>query len=86
MFTCDEESLKWVAETLGQPLPDLLRESLPVSMVLILACYACHEEGDGGGDGGHKKAQAKSSNDLLIRYLTQEVRSVRKKGKDGEGK
>lgn len=70
VFACDEESLKWVAETLNRPLPDVLRESLPTSMVLILACYASQGE----GEEEDPKARAKSSHDLLISYLTEEVR------------
>ena len=73
MFACDEESLKWVAETLNQPLPDLLRDSLPTSMVLILACYAS-QGGEGVEEGEDPKARAKSSHDLLISYLNEEVR------------
>eukprot|EP00731_Ephydatia_muelleri_P031937 Em0023g444a len=68
VFACDEESLKWVAETLNRPLPDVLRESLPTSMVLILACYASQGE----GEEEDPKARAKSSHDLLISYLTEE--------------
>ena len=71
VFACDEESLKWVAETLNQPLPDLLRDSLPTSMVLILACYAS-QGGEGVEEGEDPKARAKSSHDLLISYLNEE--------------
>ena len=83
MSICDERSLSALAgDVLATPLPDLLRESVPACMVLILTSYSEQsgerEEGGGGGEeeGGvseEAKKTATDSHNLLTKVLSEEV-------------
>lgn len=77
---CDEETLDTLAnDVLATPLPELLRESLPACMVLILAAYTEQSKGggereeEGGSASDEEKQQASNSHDLLTKILTEEV-------------
>ena len=68
-------------DVLATPLPDLLRESVPACMVLILTSYSeqSGESEGGGGEGGEggvseeAKKMATDSHNLLTKILSEEV-------------
>ena len=76
---CDEATLNTLAkDVLATPLPDLLRESLPACMVLILSTYS--EQRWEAGEGGEpvavseeEKKTALNSHNLLTQILSEEV-------------
>ena len=73
---CDEATLESLsADVLSTSLHDLLKESLPACMVLILTSYT--EQSRGGGDGGgaseKDKQMASDSHNLLTKLLSEEV-------------
>ena len=59
------------SEILHVPLPELLKESLPTCMVLILTNYV--KQGEREEESQDRRQKAAASHDLLNEYLTQEV-------------
>lgn len=84
MARCDETTLNTLASNvLATPLSDLLKESLPACMVLILTTYS-EQSTDRGGEmeeplsvGEEDKKIASESHNLLTRILSEEVRQCR---------
>ena len=74
---CDESTLESLSsDVLDISLHDLLKESLPACMVLILTLYTEQRsggEGEEGGAGEKEKQLASNSHNLLTKILSEEV-------------
>ena len=72
--TCDEQTLSALAsDVLATPFPDLLRESVSVSMVLILTSYSEQRDSVEAGPSEDGRQAATNSHTLLTSALTEEV-------------
>ena len=73
---CDEATLDSLSsDILATSLHDLLKESLPACMVLILTSYTEQSRGEGeeGGASEKEKQLASNSHNLLTKILSEEV-------------
>ena len=76
MAQCDETTLESLSsDVLDVSLHDLLKESLPACMVLILTSYTEQSRGGGeeGGASERERQLASRSHDLLTKILSEEV-------------
>ncbi len=74
VFKCDETALEDLAGgLLATPLSTLLRDSLPVTMSLILTNHAQQDRQDNIQDSQERRKKATDAHNLLTKHLTQEV-------------